>query len=472
MEIRSYINYIKLHNFFIEIFSLATWVLMEKMTAMHNIKQVLFVDNVVSASGTNIRPREHREIDIVIKSKKYCPSFVVSEPVLIGNPQKFFKTKSFSDPRVEIYRVPCLILGSLSTNRSLSKFGKAMFGLCNFLFQLIYLIHLTLLIWALAVSKKVDLLHAHNPPDLTGLASLFVSKTVGIPYVYEVHDRAPELYCGEMGLSQTGLVYVLMKHIEKMVITNSAGVVTVNKRVAEYYKSFGGPDPLAIYTGTAIDTNQLKQLSLDNHNAIGDPIILYQGSLNMTSVGKPAIYDLMLPLKAMPRILEMYGDVVLVYVGEGSGRSKLATTAKSMKLNQKVVFTGFLPQKEVFAWVNRAQVVLIPYSDNSNCHTTVPTKLYEYMAIGKPIVATNFPGNAEIIEDGRNGLLYAVNSVPNFSNCVLRILKDPNLAQELASNAKNDFYSKYALDKNWPKLISLYDSILTMNSTSERLNNK
>jgi len=299
------------------------------------------------------------------------------------------------------------------------------------------------LVLVLTISQRVDVLHGHNPPDLTGLTCLFISKTVGVPYVYEIHDRAPELYCGEMGLPQTGLVYKLMKYIERIVITNSAGVVTVNKRVAEYYKSFAGPDPLAIYTGTSLDSKQLRNVSL-----------------NMTSIGKPAIYDLMLPLKAMPRILKIFGDAVLVYVGEGSGRSKLMNTARSMGLNQKVVFTGFLPQKEVFTWINSAQVVLIPYSDNSNCHTTVPTKLYEYMAIGKPIVATNFPGIAEIIEDGRNGLLYDVNSFNDFSRNIIRILKDPKLAKKLASTAKEDFYSKYSLDKNWPKIISLYDSIL------------
>ena len=113
---------------------------------MTDVKRVLFIDNVVSPSGTNIRPREHREIDIILKSKKYAPYMVVSEPLIVKKPRLFLKTKSFNDSRVQIYRVPCLILGSLSSNRSLGKFGKLMFGLCNALFQCIYIVHLTILV--------------------------------------------------------------------------------------------------------------------------------------------------------------------------------------------------------------------------------------------------------------------------------------------------------------------------------------
>ena len=426
---------------------------------MTDVKRVLFIDNVVSPSGTNIRPREHREIDIILKSKKYAPYMVVSEPLIVKKPRLFLKTKSFNDSRVQIYRVPCLILGSLSSNRSLGKFGKLMFGLCNALFQCIYIVHLTLLVLTLAFVKRIDLLHAHNPPDLTGLVALILSRIKRIPYVFEVHDRAPELYCGEMGFSHSSLVYKLMKAIEHQVVINADGVITVNKRVAKYFSSFAGQTPVAIYTGTKLNINEFSNTAGDENRLLNKRLILYQGSLNMASIGEPAMYNLMLPLKTLPYILNNFPDVVLVYVGEGSGRRKLERTALSMGLKNKVIFTGFIEQKRVFDWISRAYIVLVPYADNPNCQTTVPTKLYEYMAFGKPIVATDFPGIAEIITNERNGLLYNVKSLSDFIKCLLRLLENFDLAQRLALNAKQDFFSKYSLEKNWPKLLLLYDSI-------------
>jgi glycosyltransferase involved in cell wall biosynthesis len=395
----------------------------------------------------------------MLNDKNYRPYIVVSEPVLVTNPKQSFKTKSFNDDRVETYRVPCIILGSLSQNRSLGKLGNLMFGLSYTLFQSIYLAHLTLLTLSLTLVKGINVLHAHNPPDLTGLVSFLVSRITGVPYVFEVHDRAPELYCGEMGLPKSSIVYRLMKNIERIVVLNSAGMITVNEKVADYYKSFGGPLPIAIYTGTYLNMKAIKEISFDNHKLAGKRVILYQGALNMASIGEPAIYDLMLPLQAMPIILKDYPNAVLVYVGEGTGRSNLEQAAVSMGIKDKVIFTGFIPQKQVFEWVSRADVALIPYADNPNCRTTVPSKLYEYMALGKPIVATNFPGIYEIIDNERNGLVYEVKSLKEFSECIMRVLGNSQFAQNIASNARQDFFSKYSLDKNWPRLISLYDSI-------------
>ena len=94
---------------------------------MNRTKRVLFVDNVVSVARNNIRPREHREIDTILEDKTYRPYMVVSEPVILNKLYQFFQAKSFEDNRVEVYHVPSLAIGSLSSNRTLGKFGKLMF---------------------------------------------------------------------------------------------------------------------------------------------------------------------------------------------------------------------------------------------------------------------------------------------------------------------------------------------------------
>ena len=427
---------------------------------MKRRKRILLIDNVITLSRTNRRPREHREIDTILESKKYYPYMVVTNPVLFSKPLQFLRTKSFFDSRVETYYLPSLAIGSLASNRKLGKIGKLMFGLCNILFQFIYLLHMTLLVLCLVLTKKIDLMHAHNPPDLTGIASFLVSKITNVPYVFEVHDRAPELYCGEMGLDESSFVFKLMKSIERLVITNSKGIITVNKHVAAYFKTYGGPTPIAIYTGTKINPNELGKTCVQTRKLTNKRIILYQGTLDMVTIGEPVFYNLELPLKALPQILKNYPDAVLVYVGEGSGRSKLERETRLMGLDDKVIFTGFISHKQVFHWIEKAEIVLIPFADNPNCHTTVPTKLYEYMAAGKPIIATKLPGISEILDHERNGLLYTVNSMNDFIKCILQLFNDSKLAKKLSSNAQQDFISKYSLEKNWPKLISLYNSIL------------
>ena len=427
---------------------------------MRHNKRILLIDNVISLSSTNLRLRERLELTTILGTKKYHSYMVFSDPVLLSKLRKSLRTNTFFDSRIETYRVPSLTIGTLASNRLFGKVGKIMFGICNIFLQSIYLLHLTMLVLCLVLAKKIDLMHAHNPPDLTGFASLLVSKITHVPYIFEIHDRTPELYSGEMGLSESSLVFNLMKSIEHLVVVNSEGIITVNGQVATYFKQYGGPTPVAIYTGTKIDAPELEKTQFENKKLRNKRIILYQGSLNMTAIGEPATYDLELPLNVMPDILNNFPDSVLVYVGEGSGRTKLEKRSKVMGLSEKVFFTGFISKTQVFDWIKKAEILLIPYSDNPNCHTTVPSKLYEYMAIGKPIVATRFPGISEILKHEHNGLLYTINSMNDFSSCVFRLLNDPELAEKLSSNARRDFISKYSQDRNWQKLISLYDSIL------------
>jgi glycosyltransferase involved in cell wall biosynthesis len=427
---------------------------------MKQNKRVLLIDSVIILSRTNPRPRERRGIDTIIENKKYHPYMVITEPVLLNKPMQFLRTKSFLDSRIETYYVPSFAIGSLASNRTLGKIGKLMFGICNLMLQAIYVLHLTMLVLCLVLAKKIEIMHAHNPPDLTGIASLLVSKITNIPYVFEIHDRAPELYCELMGFSESSFVFKLMKSIEYLVVTNSKGIITVNKHVAAYFKQYGGPAPIYIYTGTKVGKNEIRKTSLGNSRVMNHRIILFQGTLNMATIGGPSIYDLELPLKAMPYILKNFPNAILVYVGEGSGRPKLEKRSRLMGLDDKVIFTGFVSQKQVFDWINKAEVVLIPFANSPNNHTTVPSKIYEYMAIGKPIVATRFPGILEILEHECNALLYSVNSLNDFTKCVLRLFYDSKLAEKLASKAQRDFISRYSQEKNWPKLISLYDSIL------------
>ena len=427
---------------------------------MENSKRVLLIDNVISLSGPNQRLRLRKGIDTILENKNYHPYVVITEPVLLNKPLSFLRTKSFRDSRIETYYVPNLVIGPLAANRTLGKVGKLMFGICNILLQFIYLLHLTMLVLCLVLAKKIDLMHAHNPPDLTGIASFLTSKITRVPYVFEVHDRSPEFFCDEMGLTDSSFVFKLMKSIECLVITNSKGIITVNGQTADYFNQYGGPIPVTIYTGTKIDTNDLSITPSENGKNGQKRIILYQGTLNMPAIGKPAFYDLELPLKAMPNIIKNFADAVLIYVGEGSGRPRLEKRIRHMKLEGSVIFTGLVTRKQLFAWIRKAEVVLIPFGDNPNCHTTVPSKLYEYMALGKPIVATRLPGISEILDHERNGILFTVNSVDDFSKCVYRVLNDSELAKRLSSNAQKDFISKYSQEKNWPKLISLYNSIL------------
>jgi glycosyltransferase involved in cell wall biosynthesis len=255
----------------------------------------------------------------------------------------------------------------------------------------------------------------------------------------------------------------MLKLVERTVVKDCEALIAVNKLTARYFRMLGAHRTVTIYTGVEGDFQpceaEIPTLKA-RYNLEDRRVVLYAGTLNIGEVGAPSGYDLMMPLTALPKILEEIPDATLVFVGDGNGKQSLMRLSRAINVQRDVIFTGFMSRKEVFTWIGAADVVLVPYADAPNNRLTTPTKLWEYMAIGRPIVATRFPGIGEVIRDGHNGLLYPVGSVDELARCVVRILGSRQLAMRLASTAKQDFIERYSFQPNWSKLIGLYDQIL------------
>ncbi|MDB9300323.1 glycosyltransferase family 4 protein [Halorubrum ezzemoulense] len=91
----------------------------------------------------------------------------------------------------------------------------------------------------------------------------------------------------------------------------------------------------------------------------------------------------------------------------------------------------------------QADICVLPLSDRiDNFRYTYPIKLFEYLAMGQPIVATRLPGIAEVVEDEKHGLLVEPDESEAFADAIQRIYTDDTLRENLSENARdraNDF---------------------------------
>ena len=87
-----------------------------------------------------------------------------------------------------------------------------------------------------------------------------------------------------------------------------------------------------------------------------------------------------------------------------------------------------------------------------------PMKLFEYMASGTPIVATDLPSTAEIARDGENALLVPPDDAAALGKAIERLTKDRKLAERLARAAFADA-PKYSWDARAEKLTKLFEAL-------------
>jgi glycosyltransferase involved in cell wall biosynthesis len=144
----------------------------------------------------------------------------------------------------------------------------------------------------------------------------------------------------------------------------------------------------------------------------------------------------------------------LLVVGDGDLYHELENIVKQNKLTPQITMTGKRPYTDIPSLLGTANVCLMPALENDTTRDIVPMKVYEYLAAGKPVIASRLPGM--VMEFGNNsGIVYS-NSPIEALNKSLSLRLTPNLAERLSEEGRN-FALKNA---NWEKTTDEFETIL------------
>jgi len=159
--------------------------------------------------------------------------------------------------------------------------------------------------------------------------------------------------------------------------------------------------------------------------------ILYLGTLIRVRHLETLLESLQIVRKTRPR-------AQLIFVGEGDSpedRQFLESRSSELDLVDAVKFTGMLPMVDAHAYVSRAAVCVSPFYPIPILLSTSPTKISEYMALGRPVVANAHPEQSLIIADSQAGICVQW-SAENFAQAILQLLDDPDAAEAMGRRGR------------------------------------
>jgi len=117
-------------------------------------------------------------------------------------------------------------------------------------------------------------------------------------------------------------------------------------------------------------------------------------------------------------------------------RARVEALADTLHVRERVRFTGQLPPADVPAQLLTASILVLPNTPSAISERyTSPLKLFEYMALGRPIVASDLPSIREVLTDGETAMLVAPGDPAALAAAIRRLVADPPLAARLASAA-------------------------------------
>ncbi len=148
---------------------------------------------------------------------------------------------------------------------------------------------------------------------------------------------------------------------------------------------------------------------------------------------------------------------VLLVVGDGPARAALEAQAGRLGVSSRVIFTGVVPRADVPAHVASFDIALQP----AVVAYASPLKLFEYLALGRAIVAPSTPNIREVLEHERNALLFDAESPAAMVAAIERLTADAALRARLSAGARATIAERgFTWDRNAERVTALFERLL------------
>ena len=219
------------------------------------------------------------------------------------------------------------------------------------------------------------------------------------------------------------------RYLEGRVYSNVDSIMAITPHHAHYVISLGAPEsrvrllPLPIDTSIfrpSVDYSEIRQKwGIDERQ----PVVLFIGTLFEFSG-----LDGFIPV--FHRVLESVPEAKLLIVGDGPQRPKLERIISELGLTAKATITGFQPYQTMPQYINLATVCINPFLNTEATKDIFPGKIIQYIACGKPAVATPLLGIKTLVPDESGGIIYT-NSAEDMAKEVTDLLKSSERGKRL-----------------------------------------
>ncbi len=252
-------------------------------------------------------------------------------------------------------------------------------------------------VWALT---KPDIIFVYHPPLTVGLPAWVLSRLWNIPFVYQVQDLWPET------LSATGMltnshILNIVGQFARWVYNKAAAICVISNGLRANLIGKGVPQNKIHVISNWIDSESTQPASPDP--ALAEKLGM-NGQFNVMfagNIGEAQGLDIL--LSAAERLCDL-PTVQFVIVGDGIALPELRRAAEQRAL-QNICFLGRRPASAMPALYALADVLLVHLKDDPLFRITIPHKIFDYLASGKPILAALTGDAADVIQNAGAGLI-------------------------------------------------------------------
>jgi glycosyltransferase involved in cell wall biosynthesis len=238
--------------------------------------------------------------------------------------------------------------------------------------------------------RRYDLVYIHNMPDILVLSAL-LPKAFGAKVILDQHDPMPELMMTIFDLEEDSLGVRVMRQLEKWSIARADLVITVNIACKRIFSARScRPEKIGVVMnspdGEIFPYRRVRSNAHSNQISTKSFVIMYHGSLVERN-------GLDLAVDALARLRQAVPTAELRIYGRSTPfLEKVMDKARDLGLENCVRYLGPKGLEELVREIEACDVGVIPNHRNAFTDINTPTRIFEYLALGKPVIAPATPG--------------------------------------------------------------------------------
>lgn len=294
---------------------------------------------------------------------------------------------------------------------------------------------------------KIDVVITTSPPPLVSISGWVIAKCKGAKLIYDVRDIWPDVALEMGSFTQDSIYCKVFRAITRFMYKHSDWVTTVSPGKIEKIKNH-----VASVSGAKAGKNHVDKVKLVSNGfdeSVEDSSIdkelvaryeldkrftcVYVGNIGLAQ-GLGALLDIAEQTK--------HKEVSFLLFGKGAEKDELEQQAKERGLDN-VQFCGVLPHEKVFTLLSNAKMSFIPLK-NSNMKDSIPTKVYEALGIGCPVLLVAEGDSCEIVNESQMGRCVSPDHTEDLAEVFDEMVENYSKYRSHRAEARKLMHEKYS----------------------------
>jgi glycosyltransferase involved in cell wall biosynthesis len=310
------------------------------------------------------------------------------------------------------------------------------------------------------IRRRYDLVQVHTLPDFLVFASLPL-RVAGVPVILDLHEAMPEFFSARFGARRAGPGVRLLRLQERIACGFATAVVTVNQALGERLVGLGVDPRKITIVPNAPSLLRFSPAAYPARSFMADGTLrlVYTGALSPT-------YELDVVLDAVARVVKDDPDldVRLELYGRDFAEVPLPDIADRFGVADRVTFHDRIPIDAVPAALAATDIGLAPTRRTPFTDYSLSTKVFEYAAMGRPVVASRLP--MVVATFGDDVLTYEPGDAEDLARAIRDVVEDVDARRARVERAR-----ARVTDLSWEvesvRYLALVDRLLVRGQPSE-----